>query len=390
MTRVHGDRWNHKGGWLFVAFFLLPLSVTSHSSTDFTEAQGTEKLKALQKQIIEAQSNLKYANTETKRLHEQLQKTELKLADKHRQLRTLQTKVSHLARELRQFKERREQLKKDSQSQLQQLNAEVAIAYRLGQQEPLKLLLNIEDPYTLNRTLKYYDYFLSARAREIDKYRSALAEIGHLTEQINTQRDKLINERKTLAREEDRLGKSQKQREQLLASFRQQYVNEQLRLDNLQAEKNHLQSLVENIQRNSRRVATTSSFAGQKGKLPWPVKGRLLSAFGDKRASTLNWSGWLLDSTEGNPVQAVYSGTVVFSDYLRGHGLLIIIDHGNGYLSLYAHNQSLTQTIGQQVEQGSTIARVGNSGGLKNSALYFEIRHQGKAVNPKIWLERRS
>lgn len=120
--------------------------------------------------------------------------------------------------------------------------------------------------------------------------------------------------------------------------------------------------------------------------MPWPVQGKIRNFFGQRRNADLHWSGWLLGARQATEVAAVHYGRVVFADYLRGHGLLLIIDHGEGYLSLYAHNQVLLKDIGNWVSTGEIIARVGNTGGLESSALYFEIRHRGKAVDPKPWL----
>lgn len=368
----------------------ISLNAVDGAAATTSRGENTQKLRQLQKEITETQNNLKYADEEKTRLHQQLHNAELKLAANYRQQRFLQGAIGRLERELVGLRARREQLKQSGRSQLRQLNDEVAIAYRLGQQEPIKLLLNIEDPQALNRSLKYYDYFLAARTEELSKYRLALTEISDISGTITTRHNKLSSERKALGREQARLQANRKQREQLLAKFQRQYTDENTRLKKLLLEKNHLQSVIEAVQFGASQNDAATPFSSQKGKLPWPVAGRLVSAFGDKRASSLRWSGWLLHSAEGSAVRAIYPGTVVFSDYLRGHGLLVIIDHGDGYLSLYAHNQSLTRSVGERVERGTTVARVGSSGGIRRSALYFEIRHQGKAVNPKPWLRRQS
>ena len=130
-------------------------------------------------------------------------------------------------------------------------------------------------------------------------------------------------------------------------------------------------------------------FGKLKGKLPWPVVGKPSNRFGRYRNGTsLRWQGLTIPSTEGNRVEAIHSGRIVFADWLRGSGLLVIIDHGDGYMSLYAHNQSLLKEIGDWVNPGDTIATVGNSGGQQRSGLYFEIRHNGKPTDPKRWCKR--
>ena len=380
--------------FLFSALFFSTLIFTGMAapavSANTVTTDNSRKLQELQREITETQNNLKHADKEKSRLNKQLQSFELKLAGSHRKKRLLKIEIVNLEDDLSALTQRRNQLKRSSKLQLQQLNNEVAVAYRTGQQEPIKLLLNIENPQELNRTLKYYDYFVAARARELGKYRSALAEINTISSTINSTRDTLISERSSLDQEQRRLEENRKQRQQLLVRFQQQYSSENARLKKLQNEESHLQSVIETIQLKARQVATGAPFGKQSGKLPWPVEGKLISAFGDQRASSLRWSGWLLQAGEGSTVRTIHPGTVVFSDYLRGHGLLVIVDHGDGYLSLYAHNQTLVRNVGERVKGGDTIARVGSSGGIKRSALYFEIRHNGKAVNPKSWLRRRS
>ena len=131
------------------------------------------------------------------------------------------------------------------------------------------------------------------------------------------------------------------------------------------------------------------SFVAMKGKLPWPTRGKLAKRYGASRvANKIKWNGWLINTDLGSPVTAVHHGRVVFSDYLRGHGLLVVIDHGNAYLSLYAHNSELYKELGEWVNQGDLIAAVGDSGGLQDHALYFELRHKGNPVNPRSWLRR--
>jgi len=135
--------------------------------------------------------------------------------------------------------------------------------------------------------------------------------------------------------------------------------------------------------------APSQPFAKQRGKMRWPIKGKLSHRFGSQRNAEMKWDGWLLNANEGVAVKAIHHGRVVFSDYLRGYGMLIIIDHGDSYMSLYAHNQVLLKETGDWVTADESVAKVGNSGGRIEHALYFEIRHNGKPTNPKHWLASR-
>ena len=183
-----------------------------------------------------------------------------------------------------------------------------------------------------------------------------------------------------------------KQRNALLKNSRQQINNEKGQLSKLNLERQQLESIIQALQNHVQNLNIPDSqpFSQRRGKLPWPVKGRVGHSFGSTRGSHLKWRGWLLNARSASPVKAIHHGRVVFSDYLRGQGLLVIVDHGDNYLSLYAHNQVLLKETGEWVHPGEVIAKVGNTGGLERSALYFEIRRNGKAVDPKRWLKPRA
>ena len=185
------------------------------------------------------------------------------------------------------------------------------------------------------------------------------------------------------------------ERQQALAKVNSELKNKNQELKQLNKDRQQLQALLERV---TKRVATTGAinspsyvplpaggekFSLRKGRLPWPTQGSMIHRFGSARiAGQMNWTGAYIAAPMGNSVIAVHHGRVVFADYFGGHGLLVIVDHGEGYLSLYAHNQNLLKKAGEPVQAGEAIARIGNSGGQASTGLYFEIRHNGKPIDP--------
>src|SRR5690606_27841261 len=257
---------------------------------------------------------------------------------------------------------------------------EVEAAFRLGRAEPLKLLLNQEQPDHLTRTLRYYQYFVAARSAKIADFKATLAELAAVENAIATRQDALATDRGQLDIEKAELAARSEERRQVLAALDRELGSEQARLAEMDSQRRELEAILARLQEAIQDLAAPSSdpFPKLRGKLPWPAAGKVVKGYGAMRAQNLPWKGWLIAADEGAAVTAVHNGRVVFSDYLRGHGLVLIVDHGNNYLSLYAHNQVLLKELGEWVRAGEKIAQVGKSGGLEDSALYFEIRHNGQ------------
>ena len=279
------------------------------------------------------------------------------------------------------------QLKKSEQARL--VGKELSAAYQLGQQEPLKLFFNLEDPDKISRMLKYYEYLVDARTAIISDYKNTLNELTTVEADLLENRTRLENNQAKLIISSQALDEQLRERRGLLSKINQQLSNDNGRLKKLKLERSQLEKIIAKLRKNIAQLSIPNErpFIKQRGHLPWPVQGRIRNRFGTTRNADLKWSGWLLDAKQSSSVKAVHYGRVIFSDYLRGHGLILIVDHGAGYLSLYAHNQILLKATGDWVTSGESIAQVGNTGGLEKSALYFEIRHHGKAVNPKPWLK---
>ncbi len=393
-------------------------------------------LATLKEKISAMQQRLLHTGSERDRLADELRAVEMAAAGTQQNLAAAQTDMAQLDRELSALADRRQQLESARQTQHARLAAELATAYRLGRQAPIKLFFNLENPQDISRNLKYYDYFMAARRDKMNHYRQTLAELMGVKASIQRKRAALVDRRRQLQREQALQRAQQDERRRLVAAINSQLQTGKSRLAELTAESARLEEVVETIaarrleaaaesrrQAHTRQLqaklapqlsppgadgakveapgpsrpaetaakelpglAMTGSFARQRGKLSWPTLGTVVHRFGAPRAQTLTWRGWLVQGADGAPVRAVFPGQVVFSDYLRGHGLLIILDHGDGYLSLYGRNQRLLKQTGARVQAGDAIATVGNTGGAERSALYFEIRHQGRAIDPAPWL----
>lgn len=364
-------------------------------------ADDGSRLRALKQEIGADERRIAQTAAERRAMERKLQDAEAELATLRKREARLVAAVAAARRQLQQLDARRARVEATRQRQLRRLADDVAVAYRLGRSEPFKALLNQEDPRAAERMMQYYGYFAAARAEQLAGYRAAVAALQTLEDEAAAERTRLQGSQERLVKEQTRLEASLGKRRALVAALAAQLTDERARLQQKQAEAKRLQRLLEELA--SRKAASEmaagkpadksvngggGAFARQAGQLPWPVAGRLLHRYGASQAGALRWNGWMLAVAEGTPVRAVHAGTVVFADYLRGYGELVIVDHGNGYLTLYAHNQRLLKAAGGAVAGGETVAHAGNSGGQRDSALYFEIRQGGKPLDPAHWLRR--
>jgi len=267
------------------------------------------------------------------------------------------------------------------------LAAQLRAAYLIGSEEPLKLLLNQKDPARAGRMFVYYSYFGRARAAQIDGITAELGEIGRLDRALEVEETRLAELEKERHVELSQLEQAREARSRVLVSLQNESRSRVQSLDRLQRQKSGLEKLLHDLGRvvPSFPANSQDAFARLRGKLVWPVSGRVLSHFGETRAGGIKWDGLRIASERGAPVRAVSDGRVIYADWLAGLGLLAIVDHGSGYLSLYGHNERLFKAAGDRVTAGDAIAAAGDSGGQANPELYFEIRKGGKPIDPRPW-----
>src|SRR5580704_16345362 len=279
--------------------------------------------------------------------------------------------------------EREAQLEKNRSDLAGQMRA----AYSIGRQEPLKLLLNQEDPALAGRMFAYYGYFGRARAGQIKAIADDVQRLAELTTELDAEDAELARLEQQQRAELNELEHARVQRGAVLAGLEAESRTRAQNLERLRAQQSGLEQLLKELRAAMERfpLEANDAFAKLRGKLAWPVNGHLVARFGDARAGGVRWDGVLVATERGTPVKAVFDGRVIYADWLPGLGLLAIVDHGDGYLSLYGHNERLYKAAGDRVAAGEALAGAGDSGGSGRTELYFEIRKGGKPVDPRPW-----
>ncbi|MGQ9424970.1 murein hydrolase activator EnvC family protein [Gilvimarinus sp. F26214L] len=359
------------------------------SAENVSEAEYQARLEALQKNIGELQQELNAVKGNRDQLLTDLQENETSIGELLEKIESIKRELKEDEQALLQLHRERKQLAGEQSSQKKHVAQQVRAAYQLGGQSTLKLLLNQHDPQSISRLLKYHDYVLTAQSAKIAAYVEGIERLNTIEPRIVENTRRLKRNRTRLQRRHDELQNRQRERQQMLARLEATIKTKDEELQKLNRDRRQVEELMSRI---VAKIGTGSTFnqdapfADLHGKLPWPANGRLAHQFGSERiAGKMKWSGVMIRAPEGSPVRAIHHGRVVFADYLRGHGLLIIVDHGAGYMSLYAHNQSLKKNVGNWVEAGEVIASVGSSGGQPQAGLYFEIRQNGRPTNPNRW-----
>ncbi|WP_299594391.1 peptidoglycan DD-metalloendopeptidase family protein [uncultured Microbulbifer sp.] len=358
----------------------------------FAQAAADEEQQArlaeIKQRIESLQQELNQVKSDRDQLLKDLESNEKDISELLQRIDKIKSDMQSRGEKLQELKREEKQLEESRRSMQRRVEQEVAAAYRLGRQEQIKLLLNQQDPQHIARQLRYHDYFLQQRSRVIGDYVTTLDQLSTVSTGIQREQDTLASERNQLEEKRRDLVSAQQSRQRTLDKLARQLASKSGELDQLHSDRSRLQRLVDEVGRAIASLINPSDdtpFAKQRGRMQWPTSGRRANAFGQRRANGITWTGVTLRANEGSPVQAIHRGRVVFADYLRGQGMLIILDHGDGYMSLYGHNQSLNRAIGEWVERGDTIAKVGNTGGISQPGLYFEIRRHGKPQDPTVW-----
>jgi murein hydrolase activator len=351
------------------------------------QAETEAQLEAVQAEIAQARAEATRRQAEADRTTRELKHAELSVAAARQALAGLEAERARRAAERTALAGQRAQHQSRIAAERMALESEVRAAYLMGRSEPLKLLLNQEDPSRAGRMLAYYGYFGRARAGEIARIEADVRQLDTLDRELAGEDERLAALEAQRHDELGQLEQSRAQRRNALASLESESRTSAARLERLQRERSGLESLLRELKRaiEAETPAEHGAFARLRGQLAWPVAGRLESRYGETRAGGLRWDGELIDTQRGAEVRAVSEGRVIFADWLPGLGLLIIIDHGDGYLSLYGHNERLYAAVGAAVKAGEPIAAAGDSGGSPHPELYFEIRKAGRPIDPRQW-----
>jgi septal ring factor EnvC (AmiA/AmiB activator) len=294
---------------------------------------------------------------------------------------------------LKELERERERRERELGAERGALAGELRAAYVNGREEQLKLLLNQQDPASVGRMLAYYGYFGRARAERIGSIRDQLEHLALVRERIASEGRRLGELESKQEQELSSLRAAQQSRTTAVAAINAQIKSQGGQLKRLESQARALEKLIAQLRKalDNPPVAKKAPFEPLRGKLPWPVpQGKVLARFGQPRAGgSLRWQGMLIGTERGARVRAPYAGRVAYADWLPGMGLMIVLDHGGGYLSLYGHNDQLFRKVGESVAAGDVIGSVGDSGGTDQAALYFEVRRGREPVNPETWLQRR-
>jgi septal ring factor EnvC (AmiA/AmiB activator) len=414
---------------------------------DDERAQTQKQLDATRQDITELKKALGQLQEEKSGVQKDLRNTETEMGKLEKQVEVLQKELKKSEGELQRLDQEKKKLQSARVEQQRLIAMQARAAYQSGRQEYLKLLLNQQNPEKFARTLTYYDYLSKARLEQLRNFNETLSQLAEVEKNIDLQQAQLLVQKSALDDQKDQLDTVRKERQVALAKLNLDYKARDQKLQSRQQDQADLSKVLKTIEETLARQAREAEEARQKallaqqeaekrqreqealaknrdknkedsepvprkpvkapgalvssvgqsyggpfeqakGKLPWPVDGRLLARFGETRGDDerTKWDGVMISAAAGSQVHAVHGGRVVFADWLRGAGLLVILDHGNGYLSLYGHNQSLLKEAGDIVKAGEAISTVGNSGGGQDTpALYFAIRQQGRPSDPAQW-----
>jgi len=369
-----------------------------------TYASQQDELDNLRKRITNLQQELEKTSESKSEAADTLRESERAISDSNRKLADLAQQQRTAGHTLVQLQQQARQLERDMRGQQALLGKMLYQQYLGGKQEYLRLLLNNHDPNQVAREMQYYEYIAHSRAAWLKTLRNNLAQLNMVTTQTRQKSAEIAALQEEQRSQKQTLEKDKRTHQQVLVKIAHQLKQQRREIGRLQRDENRLAQLVEKLSRMLAQPKGKGMFSNNnlpddrfdgspfeqlRGRLTLPVKGEVSNKFGNARPdSTVLWKGLFLRAAANQPVKAVAAGRVVFADWLRGFGNLLIIDHGKGYMSLYGNNETLYKQVGDVLRGGDTIAAVGNSGGNEDSGLYFELRHEGKPLDPMKWITR--
>ena len=351
--------------------------------------QTEQQLERLRNQIKTLRLNMEKDLGERDRLRQRVKQAEENISNIQNRISQLEQDQSATRERLKQLDLELGQQKKQMQEKSHVLAAQLKSAYIGGNQQSLKLLLNVEDPVSLARVMTYYGFLSRHKTGQIREIRQEIQSINRLDQAVSETLAKqevlrLENESQLQAMQSAR-----QKRAEALAAIESRISDKDDEVQRLSQQEKALVKLLEELKDLLAEypVQTEEAFAGFRGRLQWPLPGKLLHDFGQPRAARIPWRGVVIGAPMGTPVRAIARGRVSYADWLPGMGLLLILDHGGGFMSLYGYNQTLSRSLGDWVGPGDILARVGDTGGQFQPTLYFEIRQSGKPLNPHKWFK---
>ncbi len=369
---------------------ILCCAVAAEPADEVVSAKERD-LVEIERRVEELGTELAGQNAERQSLIAELEERERDIAALALAGRELDQLVREQTRVAAELRERQAQEQEALEAELSLLSDLLRTAYAMGRADRLRMLLNQEDPARGTRVMSYFAYLNRERVRRVDAVRGRAERLAQLARDAEREAARLREFSVRQAETRNRLTAAKQARTEVLASLERTIEDREGDVASLRRDAENLRLLIEHLRQRAQIQAeldiSRDPFASHKGRLAWPLlEGRILAGFGSHReGSDLTWDGVLLRAHEGEEVRAVYDGRVVFADWLRGFGLLLVIDHGDTYMSLYGHNETLLKEVGEWVAGGDVIALSGKSGGRDDAALYFGIRHNGKPMDPVGW-----
>ena len=374
-------------GLWYLAAPLLASADTAETASKQRDTQ--EQITVLEADIVATQIRLTEQSAARDALQVSLRDTERLISQTDTQLSNLTVKRSALSQQIAALQ------REGTELQTQQAELEQAMAmgiqqlWLLHQGGGLRVWLGDEHPDDIARHLAYYQLVLSAQKATVTRYEAGLKILENNASALQAAEREATQQTTAIAGLLEQLTTQQAQRGETIARLNDQLENDQQRLAVLAENKRNLDTLLAKLALAAPSAPIKRTpFSEATNSLAMPVNGKPSNRFGAKRNTDIRWQGWLIPAPQGEPVSAIFDGHIIFSDWLRGQGLIIVIDHGEGWLSLYAQNHSLLRGEGEFVRQGDIIAKVGASGGSERTGLYFEMRQKGKPIDPADWIQR--
>jgi septal ring factor EnvC (AmiA/AmiB activator) len=393
---------------LLTVAILFALAWPAGANPDARQAE----LKELRDRIKALQQELEQSSEERKEVADELKNSERRISDANRGLRDLTYRQRDLAQNLKQLDEESSRVQVDIDDQRARLAELLRQRYIHGDNDAMKLMLNGQNPGDTARNLEYYGYIGRARTALINEYQASLAHLGELQNSVREKKTKLDQIKDERVSQKKTLESEKQSRQEVLYKLSSQIRSQRNEIKTLEQDGKRLTALIDRLARLAAsrkktpsksepskkpgqtvdRVADASlagiNFAKLRGKLALPVAGELLHRYGQSRpGGGPAWKGVFIRARQGQDVRAVATGKVAFADWLRGFGNLLILDHGDGFLSLYSNNESLYKQPGDPVRAGDVVASVGATGGQDEPGLYFELRRQGTPFDPMTWVK---
>lgn len=361
---------------------LILLAFNAYAAND-----NQSELNQLRNQIKTQDASIKKQNRYLNDLSKQTQYTDRAISKVAAQLSNTESLIKNIEQDLRALEVQQTVLLKSKKKQQNILSAQIETAYLSGDNDYLKLLLNQQNTNEIERSLVYYQHLHEARAASITEFNATIEKITKNEQEQQKIKQQLIVIKTSQLQKAKQLAQQKKQQKRTNKNIAYDISKQKKTLTELNIAEQKLKQQIELLRQKQRIQISLAGLKNSKGKLDWPITGKVLHDYNSKRFNNVSWRGLVIDAKEGAKVKAVSAGKVVFADWLRGFGMVTIIDHGQGYMSLYGHNQTLLKVTGEKVRKGDVISLAGRSGGQLKSGVYFEIRHKGKAVNPRLWLK---